>query len=236
MAKPLKVKVPSKKKLLIIKIVYAVVLVGALTAFGYYFIRYSQINSKYHEAIMTQDQRNQRTINQVGKIMDLPKDEAPVIFQVQDVAKLGNATVTKQFFASSQNNDVILAYKTANISIVYRPSGNRIVKTDNYTNFIAAANPIKIAILAPADQQSGIEKTITEKVLNADIVSKGLAKVEELSSYVADATGQNATATSELAAKLGLPVGQLPEGELKPEGASLIVVIAPSSATTATSQ
>jgi hypothetical protein len=220
------IKKPPKKKSLIYKIVYLIVLVVALSAFGFFLIRYLQVNHNYKEAIMTQEQRNQRTITAVGKIMDLPKDETPVIFQVQDKDKLGNSSVTKQFFEKAKNGDVILAYQKANMSIIYRPGEKRIVKTDNYTNFLAAANPIKIAIIAPTSQQSDTEKSITEKVLNVDIVAKNEAKVSEIQSYVADATGQNATAAKELAAKLNLPVGQLPDGELKPEGASLIVVIA----------
>lgn len=42
---------------------------------------------------------------------------------------------------------------------------------------------------------------------------------------VVDATGQNAKAAKELAEKIGLSVGQLPEGETKPKNASLIVII-----------
>jgi hypothetical protein len=228
-------KKPSKTSGLIFKIIYIVVLVAAIGAFGFYFIKYRQINSKYAEAILTQDQRNQRTISEVAKIMDLPKDETPVIFAVQDKNKLGNATVTKTFFDKTQNNDVILAYQKANISIIYRPSEKRIVKTDNYTNFMAAANPIKIAILAPSGRQADIEKSILDKVLNADVIAKLEPKSNPDHSYIADATGQNTAAAKELGVKLGLPVSELPSDETKPEGAALIVVITSQSTPSSTS-
>lgn len=228
------IKRSGTKKNLIVKIVFLVILVAALSAAGYYFVRYKQISAKYKEAIMTQDEKNQQTIAEVSRIMDLPKDETPVIFAVKDKAKLGDSTVTKQFFEKAQNGDVILAYEKANLSIIYRPKEKRIVKTDNYSNFLAAANPIKIAILAPNDQQTATEKLILEKVLNVDIVAKQEPKGNPTQSYVADATGQNATAAQELATKLGLAVGQLPSGETKPEGASLVVVITQPAADTVT--
>ena len=217
----------SNKKSLIIKLLFIVVLAAALAGTAYFYVRYRQVNNKYHEAIMTQDERNQKTINEVSKVMALPSDENPTIFLVQDKDKLGGSNAAKQFFASTINGDVILAYEKANLSIIYRPSEKRIIKTDNYTNFLAAANTIKIAIIAYESQQSDTETLILEKVLNVEIVSKQIPKVVPSKSYVADVSGQNTQAAQELAAKLSLSVGSLPEGETQPEGATLVVVIAP---------
>lgn len=219
-------KKPSNKKKVLFKITYIVILVLALGSAGFFGFKYFTVNDKYQEAIMTQDQKNQRTVDQVAKIMDLPKDENPVIFAVQDKDKLGSAAVTKTFFEKAQNGDVILAYEKANLSIIYRPNENRIVKTDNYASFLAAANPIKIAIIAPESQQSAIEKQILEKVLNADIVTKQAPAASHLQSFVADVTGENAKAAQELAEKLSMAVSTLPSNETKPEGVSLVVVIA----------
>jgi hypothetical protein len=213
----------------IMKVLVAIVLVVALAAAVYFFVRYRQISDKYHEATMSQQEREQKTVDEVSKIMALPQGESPVILVVQDKNKLGASALTQQYFANTQNNDVILAYEKANISVVYRPSEKRIIKTDNYTNFVRAANPIKIAILAATDQQTTIETTILEKVLNAEIIAKNVPKTSLSGSYVVDVTGQNQQAAQDLANELKLMVGSLPAGEDRPEGAQLIVVIAPSS-------
>lgn len=209
-----------------VKSLLALIFVAAIAAAVYFFIKYNQINDKYHEATMSQEERNQKTVNEVSKVMALPKDETPVIFLVQDKGKLGNSTVTQQFFANAQNDDVILAYEKADLSVMYRPGEKRIIKTDNYTNFLRAANPIKIAIIAPADLQASTESMILEKVLNAEIIAKNAPKSFTATSFVADATGQNKQAAQDLANELELAVGTLPETETKPEGAQLIVVIA----------
>jgi len=216
----------QKSKKHIIKNIVFVCLILFLAAFGgFYFVKYLQINNKYKNLTMTQEEKNQNTVDLVAKLIDLPKNEKPTIFEVKDKSKLGSAPVAKNYFASVKNGDVILAYQKANLSIIYRPSEKKIVKTDSYTNFYAAANPVKVAIIAPQSQQQDTENLIKSKVINVEIISKHLPKNVGGQSMVVDATGQNAKAAKELAEKIGLSVGQLPEGETKPKNASLIVII-----------
>lgn len=225
MAKPVK-KTTSKKQIVWIT-VFAALLVSAIIFGSFFFVRYNQVNAKYKDAVMSQEDRNKQYLESIGKIIDLPKSEQPAyISLVKDKTKLGGAAVTKKFFESANDNDIVVAYKDANQSIIYRPSSNKIIKTDNYNNFLAAISPVSVAIIASADQQEAVKQQLAGKVLNIDVVSKVAPKVEVTQSYVADATGANAKAAQELADKLGLQVGQLPEGETKPEGATLIVVIA----------
>lgn len=226
MAKPV-VKTGSNKKKFFMA-AYIVVLVAAIGVGAYFCVRYVQVNDKYKAAIMTQDEKNKQYLASIGKIIDLPKNEQPAyISLVKDKSKLGSAAVTKKFFESAQDNDIVVAYKDANLSIIYRPSTNKIIKTDNYNNFVAAISPVSVAIIAPTELQEATAKQVTDKVLNADIVSKTVSKVSPTQSYVADVTGSNANAAKELASKLGLTVAPLAEGETKPDGATLVVVIAP---------
>ena len=220
------VKAAKKAKRLPLLVYGAVLLVTIL--FGAFFcVRYFQVNDKYKAAIMTQEEKNKQYLAAIGKIIDLPKEEQPAyISLVKDKSKLGSAAVTKKFFEAAQDNDIVVAYKNANLAIIYRPDSKKIVKSDNYNNFVAAVSPVAVAVIASKDQQDAAAKQITDRVLNADIVAKNAPAVTATASYVADATGTNAAAAKELADKLGLPVATLQEGEVKPERASLIVVIA----------
>jgi hypothetical protein len=162
----------------------------------------------------------------IGKLMDLPKEEKPTdIIVIKDKDKLNSPATTKAFYAKVENNDILVAYQKANISMIYRPSDNRIIKTDNYSNFYAATYPVNVAIIAPQDKQSDTEKAITQKVLNINVVSKQTPKSSNAQSMVVDVSGTNAKAAKELADKLSLPVGQLPLGESRPEGVTLVVLI-----------
>lgn len=237
MAKGEKSKKPKKKIIAkILLILVAILLAGTAVFFGY---KYYKLRHVYNNLLFSQsayndahskaiENNNQKTIKAVSKLIALPSNESPTIFEVSDKAKLGNAIITKTYFANAKNGDVILAYQKANLSVIYRPSEKRIIKSDNYTNFYAAANPIKIAIIAPQSQQQDTENLIGSKVINAEIISKQSPKTSNNQSFVVDATGQNAKAAKELADKIGFSVGQLPNGEEKPQGALLIVVIAAS--------
>lgn len=205
--------------------IYASLFVGALLFGGFYFVKYQQLNNKYTEATLTEDQRNERTTAAVAKLMSLPENEKPVLWAVGDKTKLGTSPSAKKFFEGIENGDVVLAYKDADKSIIYRPSEKRIIHTDSYTSFIAAANPIKVAIIAPAGQQEETEKAVYAKVLNIEVVGKSTPQVASEASYVADVSGSNGQAAQELATKLGLSVGQLPAEEKKPENGAVLVVV-----------
>lgn len=223
---------PAKKRI-IPKIIYASVLV-LLLAFGiFFFVKYQQVNSKYKVAIMTVDQKNQQIVARIGKLIDLPKNETPEIALFPDKKTFSGSTTVKAFYANAEKGDYVVAYKGANQTIIYRDATNKIIKSGEYVYFTAGLNPIKLAILAPTDQQQAIANKINGTILNADIVAQQQPKVLPAQSYVVDVTGTNAKAAKELADKLGLPVGQLPEGETKPEGATLIVVIAGAATTPA---
>lgn len=227
---PAKTEVPKKKKrsLPVAKILVAVSLVALVAFGGFYFVQYQRVNNKYQELSMTDDQRNQKLVNDVAKIIDLPKDEKPaLVSKVADKAKLNETKAMSSFYEKAINGDVILAFQKANISIIYRPSEKRVIKTDNYQNFLSASNVISIGVIAPNDQQPGLVAQL-EKFGNVQVVSKSTPKVLNGQSYVVDLTGANAKTAQDLAAQLGVQVGALPEGESKPTGALFAVVIAPS--------
>ena len=226
MAKTSKQSVPKKR--LVLKIVYIVILILALGAAIFFFARYVQVNAKYKTAVMTVDEKNQQIVNKIAKLIDLPKDEKPEVALFPDKSTFSGSPTVKAFYSSAEKGDYVVAYKSANLTVVYRDSSNKVIQSGDYVYFTAGLNPIKVAVLASADQQQAVADKISSIVLNADVVSKQQPKTTPSGSYVADATGSNAKAAQELAEKLGLSVGQLPDGETKPEGAALIVVVAPS--------
>lgn len=225
---PIKTKLLKKRKRFpIAKVLIGVVFVGLIAFGGFYFVQYQKIDNKYNELSMTTDEKNKRTAAEVAKLIDLPKDETPVVYVVKDKDKLANTKATKDFFEKARNDDIVLAYKKGNIAIIYRPSGKLIVKTDDYQKFVAASSPITVAIIAPNEQQQSLATQIESKFGNVQIISKTSPKILNAQSYVVDLTGSNAKTAQDLATQLGLQIGNLPEGEPKPTDALFAVVIAP---------
>jgi hypothetical protein len=215
-----------KKKLPVAKTVKVVLVLGLVFFGAYYFVQYNKVSDKYAEAILTTEQKNQQIIDEVAKLMELPTDEKPTVYIVSDKKKLADTRAAKEFFEKAQNNDVVLAYQKADIAVIFRPSENRIVKSDNYQSFIAASTPIKVAIVAPADKQQELATQLEGKFANVQIISKKTPTILNGANYVADLSGTNAKTAQDLAAQIGFTVSALPEGEPKPEGAIFAIVVA----------
>ena len=96
-----------------------IVLVLGIMAF-YFYRQYTNIKKNPNQ--VAQAETNQ-LVSQVGKLIDLPKDETPTVATVIDKSKLAD----QPFFANAQNGDKILIYTKAKKAIVYRPTKNILV-------------------------------------------------------------------------------------------------------------
>ncbi len=63
-------------------------------------------------------------VAEVGKLIDLPKDEKPTVATVTDIDKVKD----QPFFKNAKNGDKVLIYTNANKAILYRPSEKRIIE------------------------------------------------------------------------------------------------------------
>jgi cytoskeletal protein RodZ len=217
MAKP--IKQPASKKKLFITIGYIVVVVALLATSVFFFVKYRQVNKKY---TAIPEVKNQETLAKIAAIIDLPNNETPNLYEVKDKDKLTPTTASKDFFDKVANGDVVVVYSKANLAVIYRPSQDKVIKTDKADKLTS----VNVAIIAPSDLQDATAQQIQSKFANVSIVKRQTSKTTVTQGYVADISGANAQTAKELADKLGLSVGQLPEGETKPEGAVLVVVIA----------
>ena len=81
----------------------------------------AKLNSNPQIAIQKQ---TQALIAEVGRLIDLPKDEAPTVANVSDASQ---AKKQSAFFNNAQNGDKVLMYVKAGEAILYRPSTNKII-------------------------------------------------------------------------------------------------------------
>lgn len=219
---------PKAKKKKVAKPIFFSVLILALIAFGtFYFIKYQQLSDKYVSLTMTEEDKTRKIIAKVSELYKIPtyEEEKPLLVEVKDKSKLADSTVAKAFFKDVNEGDVVLAYQKGDISIIYREKEQKIIHTDNYTNFIGAVNPVKVALIASADKQVQIGQTLKDKFSNLIISDTSTPKTAVSQGVVVDVSGKEADAATKLASILGLPVGALPAGETAPQGASMVVVL-----------
>ena len=96
----------------------------ALVAIGVavYFGTQLQSAKKDPSKLVAADQ--QKVIDKVGALMELPKDEKPSIATVSDKEKLKE----QAFFKSAENGDTLLIYTNAKKAILFRDSSNKVVE------------------------------------------------------------------------------------------------------------
>ncbi len=94
-------------------VLFIVVLAGG----GYYLYTVKQKTT-------TPANEAQTLVEQIGKLLELPKGESPTVATVTDVNKLQN----QQFFTRAQNGDKVLIYQQAKRAILYRPTSGKIIE------------------------------------------------------------------------------------------------------------
>lgn len=225
---------------------HSYVLIGSLALFliiaaasgGYLYYNYQASqqeiqNLKSSNPQAAAKEEIQQVKGKVSKLMELPKNEEPTLATVTDINKLKN----QQFFSQAVNGDKVLIYTQSSKAILYRPESNKIIEVASVNlgqnqaiSPSAAQTPkLKVAIYNGTTVGGAAEKTqktITEKVTNLEVITKDNAKKNTYTkTLVVDVTGKQKTAATQLSQVLGASVGPLPQGEIAPTGADILVIL-----------
>jgi hypothetical protein len=262
MEKPieLKIKEPesmSKKGLNWLKVVIVAFILGCLLGLSgtaVYFYR------QYKKAVLIQNispggedqtaKELQSIKEAIGRFMELPGNEEPVLATVTDIEKIK----TQPFFANAQNGDKVLIYADNKKAILYRPLTGKIVEVSTISgegNNIAAdplaesptqnnettpevlvennsTNVENIARVAVYNggKINGLAQRIGDKIAliaGVTVSEKTNAKGSYEKNLVIDLSGNRGELAQKIAEMLGGEVGMLPEGETKPEADILVI-------------
>ena len=182
----------------------------------------------------------------ISVFMDLPTDEDPVFATVSDVEKINS----QKFFAKAQNGDKVLVYNKNKKAILYRWSTNKLIEVSTLADSVSSKSvDTKVSASQPAAQTREPQtQTVTEAkakvaVLNGAKIA-GLAKklADSIAtlpgveigttanskgtyqkSLVIDLSGSHSDLAAQIAQTVGGAVGQLPDGEIKPDADLLVI-------------
>lgn len=154
-------------------------------------------------------------IEKVGRLVVVPPDEVPKVSTVVDPSQ-----TDQPFLANAQKGDKVLLYLAASRAIVYRPSTGQIV------NMGPLVQPQPRLFV-----RNGTNKPISESF---DMKIKNLSGYQYISqdkandrryakTIVIDVTGSRPDVARRLAEELDVSVGELPEGESRPDADVLII-------------
>lgn len=154
-------KLSIKKSLLIVNVVALIGLVGAA---GYLFFENRDLNE---QLTLTTEQKNQRLIDEINEVYDLP-DEEPVVAIVTDPEQFKTEYPT---FESAQSGDYLLFFRKARLNVLYRQNEKRVLQTANVVVPIAvelvgeeAAIDAAAVKLADFGNQVTLTRTVTSGI------------------------------------------------------------------------
>lgn len=223
--------------------VLVTLLLIALSVAGYFYYQY-----KY--AAQAADAKEIEGLSQeIGRIMLLPEGETPTLATVTDKEKLAD----QPFFQKAENGDKVLIFSASGRAILYRPSEKKIidVTTVNVNNPVQASPEAKAPVeaqpapvAAPAivrvallngSSTVGVTNTAENQLKtilpNVAVVSKDDAKKKDYATTTVVAMNSAASeAAAAIAQGLDGALGSLPEGEIAPADADVIVIIGASPA------
>ncbi len=195
-----------------------IVVVLGIAAF-YFYNQYQNIKKNPNQVAQAE---TEALVAQVGKLIDLPKDETPTVATVLDKEKLKD----QPFFSNAQNGDKILIYTKAKKAIVYRPSANKLINVGPIA--IDQKSQVQVAVVNAGGDVDGATKKLNDKFSGSIAIvgtsdAKNKNNVKQIT--VVDVNGQNADAAKQIAEQLGGTVGAMPAGETAPAGATVVVFV-----------
>lgn len=111
------------KKHQLLMLFLALVALAAIGVGVYYYNQYTSLNNIIKNPNLAVTKQAQQLVAQVGKLIELPKDEQPTVATVTDASKLKD----QAFFKNAVNGDKVLIYVKARKAILYDPVKNVIV-------------------------------------------------------------------------------------------------------------
>ncbi|MDP1619845.1 MAG: LytR C-terminal domain-containing protein [Candidatus Moranbacteria bacterium] len=185
----------------------------------------------------------------VERLVELPIGEDPVIATVTDADKIK----AQKFFNSAQNGDRVLIYKENKKVVLYRPTINKIIEFSSTSEMddqaqvvdttpvaqtaggdakqaaedgvLAVESPAKVAIYN-GSKIKGLAKKIGETISSmpeVSVVQAINANGDYGKTLIIDVSGSHPELAKKIAESLGGEIGNLPDGETKPEADILII-------------
>lgn len=227
---------PTKLKSLLTKlkplhiIVVALALALIFILYQYYIAR-NELKSFKTNPEQAASKEVEKLIEEVGKLIDLPKDETPTIATVTDPAKLKDQI----FFQKAEAGDKVLIYNNAKKAILYRPGAKKVLEVAPINigeQKSTAASPtqqeIKFVILN-GTQTTGLagkyRDLVTQKLVGAKITSVGNYSQNDIEkTFIAQSSNTNSTYQEEIAKTLEIETGVVNSDQIDKEADFIIVV------------
>lgn len=216
-------------------VISGVVVVVLLVAGGVFLFARAQTGVSILPLASSPKNEASTLVDKVGRLLELPTGEQPTIATVSDVSKLQG----QPFFAHGQNGDKVLIFAKAKKAVLYRPSIDKIIEvgpvetttaTASSAGELAQKEPLTVA-LYNGTTSVGLTRKVEASLKEFSSVATKVIDRENASSsayptsVVVDLTGGHTAAAKQLASFAKGTVGPLPQGEVAPKDADILIIL-----------
>ena len=117
----------DKKLKYLILVFLILLLVLGIGYGGYRLIKFSIFNFQFSKQLsndqLKKEQNTEEIIEELGKLVELPKNDVPTVLTVTDLKPLRN----QPFFAEAEIGDKVLIFSQSKRAVLYRPSEKKVV-------------------------------------------------------------------------------------------------------------
>lgn len=105
---------------------------------GLIYLSYGYVHTKHQLEQLSNpktatESATQQLIDKVGKLVQLPSNETPIVASINNAASLrAQGGFERYFYANAQNGDKLLIYTKNNLAIIYRPSTGKVISSGPY--------------------------------------------------------------------------------------------------------
>lgn len=232
-------KMPSLK--IIVALGVVLVVVGLVSGAAiYFYMQYQNAQTLLKNPASALENEVKALVAQVGKIIELPKNEIPTVATVSDKSKL----TTQAFFQRAENGDKVLIYNAAKKAYLYRPKDNKMIEVSSLSvsaNTLGAADTSSSGsaqeaiektkvILLNGTSKTGLTKTAEDRMIANNIPVEVVDRDNAVSNdfketILVDVTKKNKELLSQIEKTLGGKTGTIPDGQAVPQGVDVLVIL-----------
>lgn len=201
---------------------------------GYFYYQYTKVQKEI-QTIRTDPttlqnlakEEAKKLVSDVGKLIALPEGEEPTVATITDIEKLKD----QPFFQRAKNGDKVLIYTNAKKAFLFDPKANKIIDVAPVNIGTPSAQEAQPRIVlkngtAITGLTNRAETDLKKAYPQANIVSKENASKNDYEKSVVVVLNESTRQTADTVAKaLNISIGDLPEGESKPDNADILVII-----------
>ncbi len=211
---------------------FGILVIVAIAVAIYFYVQYQKTQAQLQNPTQASEQETKMLIEQVGKLIELPTREQPTIATVSDISELKGQT----FFVNAKNGDKVLIYAKAQKAILYDPVSQKVREVGPINMKpkapLATPTPANLrVVLYNGTTTVGITSVVERELKTTQptmvVIDKDNAKKSTyIKTIVVDITGKYASQSAALAQSVeGEVVSALPEGEVRPDNADLVVIL-----------